>query len=307
MTTPGSTVKAYLQLHMIVLIWGATAILGKLISVSPFGLVLYRTAIAAAGIYMIIWFQKIDYRLPRKELIKILATGILIALHWMTFFLAARLANISICLAGIATTSFWTSFIDPLINRRKIKFYEPILGALSVVGIALVFNASFDQFLGLSVAILSAILASTFTVINGRLIAKQNHYTISMYEMLGAALTTLLAVPIAMTWDGASWPTHLMLAGWDWAYILFLSLVCTVFAYSLGVKLMKQLTAFSINLTINLEPVYGILMALLIFQEDEHMGRDFYIGTGVIILSVLLYPLVRRWSKDRNMDSEVLQ
>ncbi|MCV9386722.1 DMT family transporter [Reichenbachiella ulvae] len=307
MTKSPSTLQAYLQLHLIVLIWGATAILGKLISISPYGVVLFRTTIAAFGIFCIIWFQKIDYRLPRKEIAKIAGTGILIGLHWITFFLAARLSNISICLAGIATTSLWTSFIDPLVNKRRIKFYEPVLGMLSVVGIILVFNASFDQFLGLSVAILSAILASTFTVINGRLIATKNHYTISMYEMMGAAVITALIIPVVMVLDGSDLSMHVGIQEWDWAYISFLSLVCTVFAYSLGVKLMKQLTAFSINLTINLEPVYGILMALLIFKEDEHMDSGFYVGTAIIIVSVLLYPLVRRWARHRNMDSEVLQ
>ncbi|PIB36068.1 hypothetical protein BFP72_12025 [Reichenbachiella sp. 5M10] len=307
MIQQNTPLKAYMQLHFIVLIWGATAILGKLLTISPLGVVLYRTLIATVGIYLIVYFRRIDYRLPRKELMQIIATGILIAAHWVTFFLAARLSNISICLAGIATTSFWTSFIDPIVNKRPIKFYEPLLGVLSVVGIVIVFNSSFDQYLGLSVAILSAILASTFTVINGRFIAKHNHYTISMYEMLGAFVTTLVVVVIVSTLGGERWMDHVVLHDMDWLYLMVLGVVCTVFAYSLGVKLMKQLTAFSINLTINLEPVYGILMAVILFKDDEHMGDEFYIGTGIIIVSVLLYPLVRRWARDRNMDTDILQ
>ncbi|UXP30726.1 DMT family transporter [Reichenbachiella agarivorans] len=307
MENANSQLKAYLQLHFIVLIWGATAVLGKLISIPPLGVVLYRTLIAAGGIYLIILFKQINYKLPKEELIKILSTGILIALHWITFFLAARLSNISICLAGIATTSFWTSFIDPIVNKRPIKFYEPLLGVLSLVGIVLVFNASFDQFLGLSVAIASAILASLFTVINGRLIARQNHYTISMYEMLGAFGTTLMIIPLASWMSTERMVDYVSIQNWDWAFLLFLGVICTVFAYSLGVKLMKQLSAFSINLTINLEPVYGIIMALIIFKDDEHMGTGFYVGTSIIILSVLLYPLVRKLTKDRYMNPEVLQ
>ncbi|WP_370453791.1 DMT family transporter [Reichenbachiella sp. MSK19-1] len=302
-----SQIKAYLQLHFIVLIWGATAILGKLISLSPLGVVFYRTLISAIALYAIVRFRGVVFLLPRKEIAKIAGTGILIGLHWTTFFLAARLSNISICLAGIATTSFWTSFIDPLVNRRPIKFYEPLLGVLSVVGIVLVFNSSFDEYLGLSVAILSAILAATFTVINGRLITHQSHYTITMYEMMGACMTTLVIIPISMYWVGESASDHFVMEGLDGLYVALLSLLCTVFAFSLGVKLMKQLSAFSINLTINLEPVYGIVMAVLIFKDDEHMGNGFYFGTALIILSVLLYPLARKLAKDKNLDSEVLQ
>ncbi|MFY0627151.1 MAG: EamA family transporter [Reichenbachiella sp.] len=297
--------SAYLQLHFIVLIWGFTAILGRLINLSPVEIVLYRTLIAVIGIYFLLKLKGMPVNLNRNDALPILGTGILIALHWVTFFLAARVSNISICLAGLATTSFWTSMIDPLINKRRIKFYEPLLGLFSVVGIVIVFNASIDSYVGLVIAIISAILSALFTVINGRLIKKQNHYTITYYEMIGAFLTTVVLLPFYQL-IYADQPFRWITNGMDIFYLLILGLICTVYAYSVGVKIMHKLSAFTINLTINLEPVYGIIMAVLLFSSEEKMGSNFYIGTSIIMISVLLYPLVRKIFHDRYLDTDVL-
>jgi len=297
--------SAYFQLHFIVLIWGFTAILGRLIELSAVEIVFYRTFIAVVGIYTLIKIKGMPVSIGREQALPILGTGLIIALHWLTFFLAARISNISLCLAGLATTSFWTSMIDPLVNRRRIKFYEPILGLFSVVGIAIVFNSSIDDFLGLSVAVLSAILSALFTVINGRLIRKQNHYTITFYEMLGAFSGMLILCPMYWVFFSGS-DFEWRLSGMDILYLLILGWVCTVYAYSVGVKIMHQLSPFTINLTINLEPVYGIIMAVILFESEEKMGPNFYLGTAIIMVSVLLYPVVRRIFHDRYVDAEAL-
>ncbi len=300
-----SLFSAYLQLHFIVWIWGFTAILGRLISLSPIEIVFYRTLIAMVGMYLLMRWKHIPLRLSKVHALHILATGLIIALHWITFFLAARISNISLCLAGLATTSFWTSMIDPIVNRRKIKFYEPILGLFSVVGIAIVFNASIDNYLGLVVAVISAILSATFTVINGRLIKKQSHYTITFYEMIGAFIGSacfLFVYQWIIEGENIAWDLSHM----DLMYLLVLGLICTVYAYSVGVKIMHRLSPFTINLTINLEPVYGIVMAVLFFASEERMGTNFYLGTGIIMASVILYPVVRRIFHDRYLDAEAL-
>ena len=290
-------IGAYVQLHFLVLIWGFTAILGRLLTLGPVEIVFYRTLLASIGLFGLLKWKGISYAIPRKDFIAILGTGFIIALHWITFFLAARISNISLCLAGLATTSFWTSLIEPAFNKRKIKFYESILGLVSVAGISIVFQSSIDSYWGLVVAILSAILSALFTVINGRLILKQNHYTITFYEMIGAFLGAMLVFPF-LTQKSDNWFPSLI-SGMDVVWMLVLAGICTVYAFLIGVKLMKQLSAFSINLTINLEPVYGIILAVLLFREEEHMDLNFYIGTGVVIISVLLYPVIRKIFHDR--------
>lgn len=301
-----SLLNAYLSLHFIVFIWGFTAILGKLIEIPAVEVVFYRTLFASIGLLVLLKWRKIPIRVPKKQLWVILGTGVLIAVHWILFFLAARISNVSICLAGMATASLWTSFIDPIVNKRKVKFYEPLVAIVSVVGIAVVFQSTIDAALGFIVAIISAFLAAVFTVINGKLVAKQNHFTITFYEMVGACATIVLFFPIYGEWftdDGLS----LDLTTNDFIYLLILSLVCTVYAYSIAVKLMHRLTAFTINLTINLEPVYGITVAVFLFGSEEKMDSNFYWGTAVIVLSVVMYPLLRKYFEGKNIKRDIVR
>lgn len=301
-----STLSAYLQLHFIVFIWGFTAILGKLIEIPPVEVVFYRTLMASVGLFILLKWRKLPIQVPRKELWVILGTGLLIAVHWILFFLAARISNVSVCLAGMATASLWTSFIDPIVNKRKVKFYEPIVAIISVIGIVVVFQSTIDAAMGFIVAIASAFLAAVFTVINGRLVAKQNHFTITYYEMVGACGTIVLFFPIYGAWFTEGGLT-LALTSSDFIYLLVLSLVCTVYAYSIAVKLMQRLTAFAINLTINLEPVYGITVAVFLFGGDEKMDNNFYWGTSIIVLSVIMYPLLRRYFDGRNIKRDIVR
>lgn len=287
-----STLGAYLNLHLVVLIWGFTAILGKLITIPVVEVVFYRTLIAVITLYFLIRWRGIDFHIGGKNLVGILGTGALIGMHWILFFLAARVSNVSICLAGMATTSLWTSLIEPIFTKTKIKFYEPVLGIIAIIGISVVFDAVVDQWLGFFLAVISALLSAVFTVLNGKLVKHFNHFTITMYEMAGAWIICLIFLPLyayLITGQGIQLALH----GMDFIYLLVLGLICTVFAYSLSVKLMHRLTAFTINLTVNLEPVYGILLALLIFKDQEKMGTNFYIDTSIILISVLLYPLIR--------------
>lgn len=301
-----SMLNAYLQLHFIVFIWGFTAILGKLIEIPPVEVVFYRTLMASLGLYILLKWKKLPIKVLRKELWIILGTGLLIAVHWILFFLAARISNVSICLAGMATASLWTSFIDPLVNKRKVKFYEPIVAIVSVIGIVVVFQSTIDAATGFIVAIASAFLAAVFTVINGKLVAKQNHFTITYYEMVGACATTVLFFPLYSHWFAEDGLT-MALSSNDFIYLLVLSLICTVYAYSIAVKLMQRLTAFAINLTINLEPVYGITVAVFLFGGDEKMDTNFYWGTGIIVLSVIMYPLLRRYFEGKNIKRDIVR
>ncbi|HSI74900.1 MAG TPA: EamA family transporter [Lunatimonas sp.] len=293
--TPTPT-KDYLTLHFVILIWSFTAILGVLISIPALEIVFYRTLIASLVIGLIFWVKKKSIRLKLRDQAKIIGTGFLISLHWTLFFWAAQVSNVSVCLVGMATCSLWTSFLEPLANKSKIKWYEVMLGLMVICGLVVIFKFEFDYWLGLAMALMSAFLCATFMVINGRLTKKHNPYTITFYEMVGAFVFSVLFMPIYasfLTPDGLD----MQLKGLDWMWLIVLALVCTVFAFSMSVELMKRLTAFTINLTVNLEPVYGIILALIIFGEKEKMTPGFYLGTLIILGSVCLYPFIQVYYK----------
>lgn len=292
-----ASVKDYLMLHLIVLIWGFTAILGLLISLPALELVFYRTLIASFGVWALLWFWKKPIQIPVGQLWKVVGTGGLIALHWILFFWSAKVSTASVCLAGMATTSLWTAFVEPFFNRTKIKWYEVGLGLLVISGLLVIFKFESGYWLGLAMALASAFLAACFSVINGRLTQQYSPYQITFYEMAGACVFTLLFMPIYSVVLNEGAPIQWTWQGMDWFWLFLLGGVCTVYAFSVSVDLMKRLSVFSINLTVNLEPVYGIVLAVLIFGESEKMTPEFYYGTLIILISVLLYPLMNYWNR----------
>ncbi|MEM0939431.1 MAG: DMT family transporter [Bacteroidota bacterium] len=298
--------KDYLLLHFIVLIWGFTAILGLLIQVPPVEVVFFRTFISAVGLLFILRIRKKNLHIHSKKHFRlIMGTGTLIAAHWVLFFLSARISNASVCLAGLATCSLWTSLIEPISQGRKIKGFEVTLSVIAFIGIGIIFNVELDFLSGLLTAVLSGFIASVFTVINGRLSKQYNPYVITFYEMIGACLSILLFFPVyrAFFTDKIVWLPSIM----DWIYLIVLAMFCTVYAYSASVELMKRLSAFSINLVVNLEPVYGIILALIIFGKSEEMSGGFYLGTGLLLTSVLLYPLLNHKYKKKALAADLIR
>jgi drug/metabolite transporter (DMT)-like permease len=291
--------KDYLHLHFIVLIWGFTAILGLLISLPSLELVFYRTLIATLGVALVAYFRKKPLPVPFSDLVKISSVGILISLHWIFFFWSARVSTASVCLAGMATTSLWTAFVEPMVNRTKVKWYEVALGLLVISGLLVIFQFETGYWLGLVMALFSAFLGALFSVINGRLTQKHSPYQITFFEMAAACLFALVFMPIYAAYFIEGNSIQWVWKGLDWFWLLILGGVCTVYAFSASVELMKRLPVFSINLTINLEPVYGILLAVMIFGEKEKMTPQFYLGTLVILISVLIYPVLNYWNKRR--------
>ncbi|MEL6559494.1 MAG: EamA family transporter [Bacteroidota bacterium] len=292
----------YVMLHFIVLIWGVTAILGKLITIPAVEVVFYRTLIAALGLCVLLIVRKRSFNIGRKYMLQMLGTGFLISAHWILFFAAARVSTVSVCLAGMATCSLWTSILDPIVTGKKIKVYEVILSLLAIAGILIIFRVEFTYKLGLMMAIISALLAAIFTIINARFAKTYNPYMVTFYEMVGACLGTVLFFPFYSLFIVKE-PLQLIPEQIDWFYILLLALLCTVYAYSVSVQLMKRLSAFVVNLTVNLEPVYGIILALMIFGEEEKMSDGFYLGGLLILVSVLLYPLIKKFQKRKKLES----
>lgn len=294
--------RPYLTLHFLVLIWGFTAILGKLIEIPSVEVVFYRTLIAALVLY--VWLkikQKNTRPTSRRSGLLLMGTGVIIAAHWILFFLSARVSNVSVSLAGFATCSLWTALLEPLYYKKKVKVFDVILGLLALAGMLIIFRVEFQYWLGLVLGILSAILASIFTIINAEFVRKgQNHLTVTFYEMVGAVVIIILFLPMYYSIQGS---INLVPSMHDWLWIILLSIVCTVYAYSVSVRLMKDISPFVMNLTVNLEPIYGIILAILIFRDSEEMSAGFYLGGLLIIAAVLLYPILNRYTNRKPLDN----
>ncbi len=297
--------KDFLHLHFLVLIWGFTAILGVLITIPAVEIVLFRTLMASVALGLLLYAWKMNFRLGSKEILKMLSTGLLMSAHWILFFAAARISTVSVALAGLATCSLWTSFIEPVLTHRKIKWFEVALGSMGMVGLYVIFQFEFDHALGLTMSVVAAFLSALFTVINGKFAVRHNHYMITFYEMIGAFIGTVLFLPLYVRYFAPEGTLQLSPTSLDWFYLSLLALVCTVYAYSIAVQLMQKISAFVINLTVNLEPVYGIILAVLIFGDDEKMTDGFYVGTLIILASVLIYPILNRLHRRKALETDI--
>ncbi|WP_276498130.1 DMT family transporter [Pontibacter litorisediminis] len=293
--------KDFIELHFVIFLWGFTAILGKLITIPAVELVALRTLITALALAAIIYRRGTPFWVGRETMLKLMAVGIVIAAHWILFFAAARVSSVSISLVGLSTSSLWTAFLEPLFNKGKVKPHEIFLALLVIMGLYIIFQheTSFDSVLGISMAIGAALLGSIFTIINANLVKKIPSTTITMYEMGGACLGTVLFFPIYTLYFTESGSLNFAMTSMDWVYLLVLALACTVYAYTASVRLMQRISAYTVNLTVNLEPVYGIILAWFIFNEGEQMSQGFYTGAAVILLSVFIYPVLEMLDKRR--------
>ena len=285
-----TTYKDFFTLHFVVLIFGFTAILGQLISIHTLGLVFFRTFFASFGFYIYFKIRGLSINIDKKGKWQLLATGgIIVALHWFTFFYSAKVSTIAISLVGLSTTSLWTSFIEPLWNKKRIKPLQVIFVSVVIFGLYLIFLYEFQHIWGLVLSIICAILGAVFSVLNGAFSKKYSSQIITFYEMLGVAIST--CIPILYVLIAGNTTISVIPQGLDWLWILILAFVCTNYAYTESVNLVRIFSAFTFNLTLNLEPVYGIMLAYSFFGEKERMTAGFYAGTLVILLSVLVYPL----------------
>jgi drug/metabolite transporter (DMT)-like permease len=284
----------YLKLHFIIFLWGFTAILGLFVTIPAIEMVVFRTLTAAVGMGLVMLFLKQGYKLPAGYLPKLMLTGFVVAAHWITFFVSARVSNASVSLVGIATGSLWASVLDPFLTKRKIRGYEVLLGLLVIVGLYVIFSFDFKYPLGLALGVSSGFLSALFFAMNQRLGRTVGTYQITFYEMTGACIGTIVYLLIHSTIVDTRYQVNFNATLTDWLSILILGLVCSVYAFSVSVDLMKRLSVFFMQLSLNLEPVYGIILAVLIFGETEKMNWQFYIGTLLILLSVAGYPILKR-------------
>jgi len=288
---PDDKLKSYLHFHFIVFIWGFTAVLGALITLEAIPLVWYRMLLASGFILVWIKWKNEDLRVsPRKFLVLVIA-GIVIALHWLTFFGAIKVSNVSITLALLSTGAFFTSILEPIFYKRKLVGYEVVFGLIVIVGLYIIFKVETDHYLGIVLALISAFLSAVFTLINGKLVKQAAPSVISFYELFtGVVAISIYLLVITITSDGARGfgSEFFVLSATDWIYLLILASICTAYAFIASVAVMKHLSPYTIMLTINLEPVYGIFLAFLVFGNKEQMDPQFYFGAAIILTTVIL-------------------
>ena len=286
---PKDKLRSYLLLHLIVFIWGFTAILGKLISIDALPLVWYRMGIASLIIFAYIRFKGISLKVSRKSFFVLLLAGITIASHWVTFFMAIKVSNVSIALATMSAGALFTALLEPVWYGRRFIPYELLFGVLVILGLLLIYNVNTQYGFGILLALVSAFLGAVFTLINGQLIKVHKPATISFFELSIGALFLSLVLGIQGEFD----PAFFSMATMDWIYLLVLASVCTAFAFIASVKVMRFVSPYTVMLTINMEPVYGILLAFFIFGESEKMNILFYLGALVIIGTVVANGIIK--------------
>lgn len=294
---PNANLKHYLHLHFLVFIAGFTAILGELITIDSFSLVWFRMVIAGLLMFIYIKATKKQLRINRKLLIQLSIAGIIIAAHWITFFESINQSNVSIALAMFSSGAFFASFIEPIFFKRKILWYEICFGIIVILGVFLITQGELKYINGILLGLSSALLSSLFGVINGKFILKHRASVISLYEF--ASGIVFLSLFILLFNDGFN-ASFFKLSQNDWIYIIILASVCTAYAFITAVEVMKYISPFTVILSYNLEPVYGITLALILFPEKEQMSSQFYYGAVLVICAVVLDGIVKNYKSRRS-------
>lgn len=285
--------KNYLLLHLIVFIWGFTAILGALITIDAIPLVFFRMALAVLFIAIFFLIKNKSFYLNKTGVIKFLFTGIIIALHWIFFFKAIKVSNVSVALVTMSTGAFFASLIEPVLFKRRIKPLEIILGLIVILGLYIIFNFESQYQLGIIYALISSFLSALFSVLNGLFIKQYDANRISFYQLLFGVLFVTLYLLFNNSFSVAFFDLSIS----DWIYLVVLSSICTAFAFIASVNVMKYLSPYTVMLTINLEPIYAIILALFIFGDKEKMNPEFYLGAAIVLGVVLLNGLISNKTK----------
>ncbi|UBM60606.1 DMT family transporter [Marinilongibacter aquaticus] len=280
-----------LKLQGLVFVLSLTAIFGHLITLPAVLIVLIRSLLASLIFWAIYAFRK--ERVPRKAFVHLLLIGGVLGLHWICFFGSAKLSNVSVSLITLSLTAFFTSIIEPLSVGKRIQKFKVFVGLLASLGMSFIFFAMPDHAVGILVGLLAAVLSSVYTVANKKLVSTHNSLSINTVELSGAFLICLFIIPFVPNRAAIlSMPSMENLA-----YLFVLSVFCTVLPYLSMVNMLKKFTAFTINLSLNMEPIYGILLAWALFQEAEEFGWRFFTGLILILFSMFLNGQQKRFNK----------
>lgn len=281
--------KAYFLMHAAILLWGFTGIFGKLIQMNEGMIVWYRMIISAVSLAMYMLWKKKSFKVTSKTIFIISLTGIVVALHWITFYGAIKASNVSVTLACFSSIALFTAIMEPMIFRTRHHPSEILLGAGVIAGIYLIFSFQTGYALGILLSLISAALGSLFTIINRRLMQHYHAELVTFYELSAGFLFLTLILPAYFHFTGNTFIIPDLL---DTLWLLLLSVLCTTVAFTISLEALKKINAFTMNLSVNLEPLYSIILAIIIFNEGKELNSGFYAGAALIVGTVVLHTLM---------------
>jgi len=278
--------KAFFQLHIAVFLAGFTGILGRLITLNEGMIVWYRLLLTAATMWLLFGLMKKIKRIPLIDILKISGVGFIAAMHWVTFYGSIKYANVSVALVCFSAISFFTALFEPLILKKRINWVELFLGLITLTGIYIIFHFDTQFKTGIIIGIISAILASLFPIFNREFLKRLNVETMLTWQQTGGLIVMSALLPFYLQ----KFPTNSFLPGMEnFAWLIMLSWLCSVIAFQFSANALKRLSAFTVNLTYNLEPVYGIVLAFIVYKENQFLSKWFFIGFTVIAVALIIH------------------
>ena len=295
--------KAFFQLHIAVFLAGFTGILGRLIDLNEGLLVWYRLLISSVTMWIIFSFTKKLQKVSWRDIIKLTGIGFLAAIHWVSFYGSIKYANVSVALVCFSSVGFFTALLEPVILRVKIKWMEVFLGLLVIAGIYIIFHFDPKYKTGIILGVVAAVLLAIVMIIIRQFVQRINPETLLTYQLSGGFITWSLFMPFYLQ----QFPTDYIFPDLnDWMWLLVLSWFCSVLAFQLSVNALKKLTAFTVNLSFNLEPVYGILLAFAVYRENEFLSRWFYMGFALIAASLIIH-IIMMLNQERKLTTHAVE
>ncbi len=291
--------KFYILLHLIIFVWGFTGILGKLIHLDALELVWHRILVALVSLFIGLRILKMPMKIQsKKHFWGALGVGVFVAIHWITFYISIQLSTASLGILCLSTATLHVTWLEPLVMKRKFSWIEFILGIIVIYGIYIVSaNFSAKDFEALIYGLISALAAACFNVFNAKLAKNVPASAITLHEMFMG----LLVLTGVLIYNGR-FNAELFVMTWsDFAWLLFLGILCTSVAFLLCIELIKKLGTFTVSLSINLEPIYTMILAIFILHEHELLSKQFYIGSVVIILVVIANPILKMIFKEKKI------
>jgi drug/metabolite transporter (DMT)-like permease len=290
--------RSYLALHFSIILFGFTAILGAVISLSALPLVWWRILLTVISLGFFAKLTSVFKQVSTKNILFICGTGGIVGLHWLTFYGSIKASNASVGVLALAATPLFTAFLEPFVQKRKINVIEIMLSILIIPGMILIVRTLPTKFLdGFLIGLFSAFLASLFSSLNQKMTLLSDAVTITFIELGSALILLTFALPFWLSFNPKV--AFIPQGTYDWMYVALLAFVCTSLAYSLTLHAMKQLSAFTVSLSMTLEPIYGIAFAWFLLKENEQLTNSFYWGSLLIVLSVIIYPIYKFYNNKR--------
>jgi drug/metabolite transporter (DMT)-like permease len=283
--------KAFLQLHIAVFLAGFTGILGRLITLNEGMIVWYRLLLTAVTMWILFGLMKKLQRILLIDILKIAGVGFIAAMHWITFYGSIKYSNVSVALVCFSAIGFFTALFEPLILKKRMNWTELLLGLITLSGIYIIFHFDTQYKTGIIIGIISAILASLFPIFNREFLKRINVETMLTWQQTGGLLTLSILLPFYLK----RFPTESFIPSLEnFGWLLMLSWLCSVIAFQLSANALKSLSAFTVNLTFNLEPVYGIILAFMVYKENQFLSKWFFVGFGIIAVALIIHIVLLR-------------